>query len=105
LLAYIGSTRIRMLSSLFPIVPGRSTPFIIIIFSLVPMALVNYMFDDAIGHWERLLIYGLLNDRDNIIIYDLLLTLIGLRNVQSLVVRQPFYYTHHFGLLIINKNR
>ena len=105
MLAYIGSTRIRMLSSLFPIVPGRSTPFIIIIFSLVPMALVNYMFDDAIGHRERLLIYGLLNDRDNIIIYDLLLTLIGLRNVQSLVVWQPFYYTHHFGLLIINKNR
>lgn len=105
MLAYIGSTRIRMLSSLFPIVPGRSTLFIIIIFPLVPMALVNYMFYDAIGHRERLLIYSLLNDRDNIIIYDLLLTLIGLRNVQSLVVRQPFYYTHHFGLLIINKNR
>src|SRR6266516_3041750 len=97
--------RIRIFSSLFPIIPGRFTPFIIIIFPLVSMALVNYMFYDAIGHWERLLIYSFLNDRDNIIIYDLLLTIIGLRNVQFLVVRQPFYYTHHFGLLIINKNR
>ena len=52
LFTYICSARICVLTPFLPIVPRSTTQPIVIMFPLVPMALMDYMFDDAIGHRE-----------------------------------------------------
>lgn len=68
------------------------------------MALMDYMLDDAIGHWERFLVYGLLNDRDKVVIYNQLLAFVSLRDIKSLVDRQPFYYSDNLRLIVKYKS-
>ena len=68
------------------------------------MAFMYNMFDDAIGHWEGFFIQWFLNERDEVPIHDILLTLKGMRDVQLLIFRRPPNYPDNFRLIVKHKS-
>jgi len=63
------------------------------------MAFMYNMFYDAIGHWKGFYLM-IFNERYKVLIHNLLLTFIGVRNVQLLILYCPSNYPDDFKLIV-----
>lgn len=97
---YFIMSSISMFSSSFLIVPISATVFIIVGFPLVAVSFMNNMSDDTIRYREGFSINGFLYYWYNMVVYDYSLTFVCLIYVKSMVVRQPFYNSNYFRLII-----